>query len=432
MKTEHHHYPPLKRALVQDQQLAAALFALLFVYSTVTLGVYLRVSAPTTPETAVPIVTEQKNALQGLDQQQQQQHRAAAASVDFVQGVPNMEEIRKLQQRFPVHASQELEEIAHPGLEYTDEDKRPKDIPDKLKVPKFWQPPPEAYGGDIRQFLGDHGNRLMTKEQALSVGSFKDGKETIYISIASYRDPECAPTLESIYLRAKYPERIRVAVIDQRIDGDDLCLKATEASCAENPNQEMCKYRHLIDIYQMDARLAVGPVFARHVGHRMYRGEYFAAQVDSHVRFVQDWDDDLVGQWKSAHNEMCVLTTYLSDIIGSIDPITNKSIHPDRPIMCASDYEGGGAYRHLRHGQQPEGMAGIQGTPTLHPFWAAGFSFARGHFVVQIPYDQVRAVLSMTVWLCLACLSKHLTINVLLSCASCTCNVTAPTHGIPR
>jgi hypothetical protein len=26
-------------------------------------------------------------------------------------------------------------------------------------------------------------------------------------------------------------------------------------------------------------------------------------------------------------------------------------------------------------------------TPALHPFWAAGFSFARGHFVVQVPYD---------------------------------------------
>ena len=24
----------------------------------------------------------------------------------------------------------------------------------------------------------------------------------------------------------------------------------------------------------------------------------------------------------------------------------------------------------------------------LEPFWAAGFSFARGHFVVQVPYDQ--------------------------------------------
>jgi len=59
-----------------------------------------------------------------------------------------------------------------------------------------------------------------------------------------------------------------------------------------------------------------------------------------------------------------------------------------RPIMCVSDFEGEGANKHLRHGQQPEGPAGIKGQPTLHPFWAAGFSFARGHFVVQVPYDQ--------------------------------------------
>lgn len=42
----------------------------------------------------------------------------------------------------------------------------------------------------------------------------------------------------------------------------------------------------------------------------------------------------------------------------------------------------------MRHGQQPEGPPGIKGQPTLHPFWAAGFSFARGHFVIQVPYDQ--------------------------------------------
>jgi hypothetical protein len=35
-----------------------------------------------------------------------------------------------------------------------------------------------------------------------------------------------------------------------------------------------------------------------------------------------------------------------------------------------------------------QGIPGIRGQPTLHPFWAAGFSFARGHFVIQIPYDQ--------------------------------------------
>lgn len=111
-------------------------------------------------------------------------------------------------------------------------------------------------------------------------------------------------------------------------------------------------------------------------------------QVDSHVRFIRNWDSDLISQWRSARNEMAVLSVYLSDLIGSIDPVTFENTHPNRPIMCKTDYEGNGKMRHLRHGQQPEGKPGIHGEPTLHPFWAAGFSFGRGHFPVQVPYDQ--------------------------------------------
>ena len=31
--------------------------------------------------------------------------------------------------------------------------------------------------------------------------------------------------------------------------------------------------------------------------------EYFALQIDAHVRFVQDWDTDLIDQWKATKNE---------------------------------------------------------------------------------------------------------------------------------
>jgi hypothetical protein len=61
---------------------------------------------------------------------------------------------------------------------------------------------------------------------------------------------------------------------------------------------------------------------------------------------------------------MAVLTTYLSDINGSIDPVTHANIHKSRPIMCKTDYEGQGKLKHLRHGQQPEGISGIHGVPS--------------------------------------------------------------------
>jgi hypothetical protein len=156
----------------------------------------------------------------------------------------------------------------------------------------------------------------------------------------------------------------------------------------------MCRYKDQIDIFTVDAGLSVGPVFARHLGHRLYRGEYFAMQSDAHVIFVSGWDDEIVEQWHSAKNEMAVLSTYLSGVEDHIDLKTGLRTSKSRPIMCNSDYEGQGEIKHLRHGQQPEGVPFIHDTPTLNPFWAAGFSFGRGHFVVNVPYDQVSSPLT--------------------------------------
>lgn len=293
--------------------------------------------------------------------------------------------VERITHKFPVHVGKDLEEIDHPGVLFSNT--VPKTYPRKIMVPKFWDS--TAYGpGGARAYLGNYGERLPTPGEAANVGSWTNGLETIYISVAAYRDPECGPTIESILARAKHPERIRVAVIDQRDAENDPEFCGPERPCDQDPSQAYCKYRDQVDVFHVDAKMSVGPVFARHLGHRMFRGEYFAMQVDSHIRFIVDWDEDIINQWRSANNEMAVLTTYLSDIIGSIDPVTHKSKHPGRPIMCESDYEGSGKLKHLRHGQQPEGPPGITGQPTLHPFWAAGFSFARAHFVIQCPYDQ--------------------------------------------
>lgn len=240
----------------------------------------------------------------------------------------------------------------------------------------------------IRHFLGDSGKRILTPQEAQSIGSYKNGQETIFVSIASYRDSECRPTVESLFLRATHPDRIRVAVVDQVEPEDPKCLEPT-VPCSENGDQVLCKYRHLIDLYEVRAFLMVGPVLARHIAHRMYSNEYFAMQVDAHVRFTDGWDDDIVSQWKSANNEMAVISTYLTDIAGSIDPKTHKSLRKERNMMCTLGYEGQtNSQRHLVLKAPTKSVPKVKGTPMLHPFWSAGFSFSRGHFIVQVPYDQ--------------------------------------------
>ena len=107
--------------------------------------------------------------------------------------------------QWPVNLSDEIndyETLLHPG-----------DLQTPMKLPKLWSRPL-------------HHGKLFTRNQAMNVGtciepdpttgSYVRGdkcpleKRTIYIAIASYRDFQCRQTVESIFTRAKYPERLRV------------------------------------------------------------------------------------------------------------------------------------------------------------------------------------------------------------------------------
>lgn len=184
--------------------------------------------------------------------------------------------------KWPVSINDEdgnFEDIQHPG-----------DASVTLSVPRFWSPP-------------IHNNKLMTRDQAMSIGSCitpdpstgslargdrcPPSDRTIFVAIASYRDWQCRYTVESIFNRAKYPERVRVAVVDQIVveEGDFQC-EVPIKPCSEDPDQALCKHKSQVDVYRMDAIQAVGPVFARHIGHRLYRGEYYTMQSDAHVTYT--------------------------------------------------------------------------------------------------------------------------------------------------
>ena len=278
-----------------------------------------------------------------------------------------------------------LEEVIHPGH-------KAKGHPDvQMMLPRFWIDDPVAV----------HQNTLMSRELAMKIGScihpdangnYARGDKcplndrTIFVAIASYRDWQCRDTVSSIFSRAKYPQRVRVGVVDQIVEGEDGPCDAPYKSCKEDQSQDLCKYKSQLDVFQVEASLSIGPVFARHIGHRMYRGEYYYMQSDAHVTFTKGWDVDIIEQQESTKNEMAVLSTYLTDIVGSLDKNGN-SLRNTRPIMCNTDYESGQANKYLRHGSQPEAVPTIHGMPQLQPYWAAGYSFSRGHFVVNVPYD---------------------------------------------
>ncbi len=261
-----------------DHKLAGVFTILLSLYAMITFGTWMRLESQeystnvlSAVTTAHSVATTRALPMPGL------------VPPTFVR-LEDIHDLDTLQHTFPIHVGDDMEEIDHPGIllagkiamENTlqSHPELPRD--GKVRVPRFWNP--LVYGEKgVRHFLGNHGERLITTEEAKAIGSFDpmSGLETIYISVASYRDPECQPTVEDIFLRAEHPERLRVAVVDQRAENDSVQPCAVpEKPCSEEPSQVLCRFHHLIDRYEVPAQLSIGPVYARHLANRMYRGMF--------------------------------------------------------------------------------------------------------------------------------------------------------------
>jgi len=136
-----------------------------------------------------------------------------------------------------------------------------------------------------------------------------------------------------------------------------------------------------IRVHRVDSRDATGPTFGRFRADRLYRGEYFALQVDAHTYFINGWDTDLVDQWKSTSNDYAVLSTYPSD--ASIIDSGGHSHSRSSPVICDSQLVGNSM---IKHAAASEIYPRVK-TPVLHPLWGAGMSFSRGHRILRAPYD---------------------------------------------
>jgi hypothetical protein len=109
--------------------------------------------------------------------------------------------------------------------------------PPFLQVPPFLNPKDFLSYGGIRTYLGNYGLRFMTLQEAQSIGSIVSLSgstttllRTIFISIASYCDNQCTQTVTSIFMRAKYPQRIRVGVVIDKLDFECTTLSSVDCT----------------------------------------------------------------------------------------------------------------------------------------------------------------------------------------------------------
>jgi len=123
---------------------------------------------------------------------------------------------------------------------------------------------------------------------------------------------------------------------------------------------------------------ATGPCFARHIAQQLYRDEEYCLSIDSHTRFVKNWDQILISLLAACPSQKPILTTYPLGY-----ELPNKLSTETRPTLtCADSFGADGMLRLtgkllLKCYDQP--------LPSL--FWVSGFSFSRASIIKEVPYD---------------------------------------------
>ena len=195
---------------------------------------------------------------------------------------------------------------------------------------------------------------------------------TILVSIASYRDPICNKTLKSLFENAKNPDKVYVALCQQnKINDDDDC----QIDFENNKNIKSIR----IPYYE-----AKGPTWARYLCSTLWNGEEYFMQIDSHTKFVKDWDEKCIKMIKdiisSGESKKPILSHYPREFNDYENYKDSDKTYV--PRMCKSFWNN----RDMLSFMGAE-TKDTHNKPYKTPYIAAGMVFCNSNYLNDVPYD---------------------------------------------
>lgn len=194
----------------------------------------------------------------------------------------------------------------------------------------------------------------------------------IFIQVASYRDPQLIPTINSALENASNPENLVFGIARQfsETDGFD--------NLDEFRNDD--RFR-ILDIPYIESK---GACWARHQIQQLYKDEEFTLQIDSHMRFEKNWDTEFIQMINDLQNKgykKPLLTGYVSSFDPENDP-QGRTMEPWR--MAFDRFIPEGAVFFL-----PETIPNWKNLtePVTARFYSAHFCFTLGQFAKEVQHD---------------------------------------------
>mmetsp|Transcript_12600 Transcript_12600/g.20349 ORF Transcript_12600/g.20349 Transcript_12600/m.20349 type:complete len:580 (-) Transcript_12600:1060-2799(-) len=221
--------------------------------------------------------------------------------------------------------------------------------------------------------------------------------KSIFVSIPSYRDPQCQHTIIDLFQKAKEKSNVFVGVCWQL----DM-VKDAEKCFSHLNNENAFNFNTHVRSIILPHRCAKGPTYARSIIHeQLYQGETFILNIDSHTRFRENWDEHLLTMLEQAEvisgHPRVVLTTYPSGFKLSEDNPLGLTEQVDLPNPLALQLVGPTV---LRAGNTDEHDNLVRlvakrldepvSEPVVSQFWAAGFNFSRAKVLSEVPYPNVQ------------------------------------------
>ena len=190
--------------------------------------------------------------------------------------------------------------------------------------------------------------------------------QSLFISIPAYKDSELIPTLKSLFLQASGEYSLHPFILLQE-DKEVLHLRLKELQ------QEFTN----INVIPVDIKESKGPCWARHWLQQFITHQEYYLQLDSHHRFVPNWDKLMI--------EQLLLCPPKSLLTGYPAPYEPPNIFPPHHVPT----------KLIGTGFDDSGILNIEGsqpilnlsTPLEGNLIAGGFILAPSNFCIEVPYD---------------------------------------------
>ena len=194
----------------------------------------------------------------------------------------------------------------------------------------------------------------------------------IFIQIASFCDPQLPITIEDCIKNAKKPENL-VFSIARQYNPDD-----------NSDNLEKWKDDKRFKVINILHTESKGVCWARNLVQQQYDGEKYTLQIDSHMRFVPNWDEKMIKMLKDLQkkgHKKPLLTGYVPSFNPDNDP-AERVREPWRMVFDRFIPEGAVFFL-------PETIPNWKNleSPVTARFYSAHFCFTLGEFSKEVQHN---------------------------------------------